>query len=82
VYRYLKPGTYQNSLVAGHANIHPVSVVPEPDTTTKGQCDPIYLSISLSIYLSIYLYMALQPFVGCWPLFQFLDLYTQTIGLL
>jgi hypothetical protein len=27
-----------------------------------------------SIYLSIYLSMALQPFVGPWPLFQFLDL--------
>jgi hypothetical protein len=29
-----------------------------------------------SIYLSIYLSMALQPFVGCWPLF------TQSVGLL
>jgi hypothetical protein len=26
--------------------------------------------------------MALQPFVGPWPLFQFLDLFTQSVGLL
>jgi hypothetical protein len=32
--------------------------------------------IVLSIYLSIYLSMALQPFIGIWPLFQFLELYT------
>jgi hypothetical protein len=31
---------------------------------------------NLSIYLSIYLSVALQPFVGAWPLFQFLDFYT------
>jgi hypothetical protein len=30
----------------------------------------------------ISLSMALQPFVGPWPLFQFLDLFTQKIGLL
>jgi hypothetical protein len=35
---------------------------------------------SLSIY--IYLSMALQPFVGSWPLFQFLDLFAQSVGLL
>jgi hypothetical protein len=29
---------------------------------------------------SIYLSMALQPFVGPWPLFQFLDLFTQSVG--
>jgi hypothetical protein len=28
------------------------------------------------IYLSIYLSAALQPFVGPWPLFQFLNMYT------
>jgi hypothetical protein len=28
---------------------------------------------TISIYLSIYLSMALQPFVGSWPLFHFLD---------
>jgi hypothetical protein len=33
----------------------------------------IYLSIYLSIYPSIYLSMALQSFVGPWPLFQFLN---------
>jgi hypothetical protein len=27
-----------------------------------------------TIYLSIYLSLALQPFVGPWPIFQFLDL--------
>jgi hypothetical protein len=42
----------------------------------------IYLSIYLSICLSVCLSMALQPFVGPWPLFQFLNLFTQTIGLL
>jgi hypothetical protein len=26
--------------------------------------------------------MALQPFVGPWPLFHYLDLFTQSIGLL
>jgi hypothetical protein len=26
--------------------------------------------------------MALQPFVGLWPLFQILDLFTQSVGLL
>jgi hypothetical protein len=26
--------------------------------------------------------MALQPFVGPWPLFQFVELFTQTVGLL
>jgi hypothetical protein len=26
--------------------------------------------------------MALQPFVGPWPLFLFLDLFTQSLGLL
>jgi hypothetical protein len=31
-------------------------------------------SIYLSIYVGSYLSMALQPFVGPWPLFQFLDL--------
>jgi hypothetical protein len=36
----------------------------------------IYLSIYLSMYLSIDLPMALQPFVGPWPLFQFFILYT------
>jgi hypothetical protein len=42
----------------------------------------IYLSTYLSIYLSIYLSMALQPVVGPWPLFQFLHLFTQSVGLL
>jgi hypothetical protein len=46
----------------------------------------IYLSVCLSIYLSIYLSiclsMALQPFVGPWPLFLFLDLFMQSVGLL
>jgi hypothetical protein len=37
---------------------------------------PIYLPTYLPIYLSIYLPMALQPFVGPWPLIQFLNLYT------
>jgi hypothetical protein len=32
--------------------------------------------------LSIYLSMSLQPFVGPWTLFQFLDLFTQSVGLL
>jgi hypothetical protein len=45
---------------------------------------PIHLGESnhLSIYLSIYLSMALQLFVGPWPLLQFLDLFTQSVGFL
>jgi hypothetical protein len=31
---------------------------------------------------SIYVSLALQPFVGPWPLFKFLDLFTQSVGLL
>jgi hypothetical protein len=38
-----------------------------------------YLSIHLSIYLSIYLWLY---FVGPRPLFQFLDLFIQSVGLL
>jgi hypothetical protein len=38
-----------------------------------------YLSISI-IYLSIYLSMALEPFVGPRPLFQFLNIFTQSVG--
>jgi hypothetical protein len=41
----------------------------------------IHLSIYLSIYL-IYLSVALQSFVGPWPLFQFLYPLTQSVGLL
>jgi hypothetical protein len=37
--------------------------------------------ISLKLII-IYLSRALQPFVGPWPLFQFLDLFTQSVGLL
>jgi hypothetical protein len=44
----------------------------QPDTSFK------FCKLPQSIYLS----MALQPFVGPWPLFQFLDLFTQTAGLL
>jgi hypothetical protein len=36
----------------------------------------VCLSICLSIYLPTYLSMVLQPFVGPWPLFQFLNSYT------
>jgi hypothetical protein len=39
-------------------------------------------SFQFVVYLSIYLSMALQPFVGPWPLFQFLDLFTQSVRLL
>jgi hypothetical protein len=35
-----------------------------------------------TIYLSIYLSMALQPFIGASPIFQFLDLFTESVGLL
>jgi hypothetical protein len=35
-----------------------------------------YVSIYLSIHLSIYLPMVVQPFIGPWPLFQFIDFYT------
>jgi hypothetical protein len=36
----------------------------------------------ISIYLHIFVFMVLQPFVGPWPLFQFLNLLTQSVGLL
>jgi antibiotic biosynthesis monooxygenase (ABM) superfamily enzyme len=36
----------------------------------------------LSLYISIYLTMAMQPFVGTWPLFEFLDLFTHSVRLL
>jgi hypothetical protein len=44
---------------------------------TTDYCTPD-IFIGRTIYLSIYLSMALlvEPFVGPWPLFQFLDLYT------
>jgi hypothetical protein len=41
----------------------------------------ILLSIYLSVCLSVYLSMTLQPFVGPWPLFQSIDLFTQSVGL-
>jgi hypothetical protein len=36
------------------------------------------LSIYLSVYIYVYIYMstAVQPFVGFWPLFSFLNFYT------
>jgi hypothetical protein len=39
------------------------------------------LESQMNISISIYLSMVLQPFVGPWPLFQFLDL-LQFVGLL
>jgi hypothetical protein len=33
----------------------------------------LFNHVTVSIYLSIYLSMALQPFVGPWQIFQFLD---------
>jgi hypothetical protein len=39
-------------------------------------------NLRFSPYLSIYLSVALQPFVGPGPLFQFLYLFTQPVGLL
>jgi hypothetical protein len=52
----------------------------EKETRARFIINTIYafhiLSIYLSVYLSIYLRisMALQPFVGPWRLFQFIDL--------
>jgi hypothetical protein len=48
-------------------------------------CLSLYLSIYLSTYLSIYIYIYLwlyRLFVEPWPLFQFLNLFTQTVCLL
>jgi hypothetical protein len=47
----------------------------------SGRYISIYLTICLSVYRSIYLSMALQSFVGHWPLLQFLDP-IQSVGLL
>jgi hypothetical protein len=38
-------------------------------------------SVTPPVCLSVCLSMALQPFVGPWPSFQFLDLLTQSVGL-
>jgi hypothetical protein len=47
----------------------------------KGQ--PLsFCSIPQILVSCLYLSMALQPFVGPWPLFHFLDLFTQPVGLL
>jgi hypothetical protein len=35
-----------------------------------------------AVILSLYLSMAPQPFVGPWSFFQFLDFFTQLVGLL
>jgi hypothetical protein len=46
-------------------------------------CNPLVVhrrTTYLPTYLSIYLSMSLQPFVGPWPLFEFLDLFTQSVG--
>jgi hypothetical protein len=44
---------------------------------------PVHPSIHLCLYvwLSVFLSMALQPFVGPCPFFQFLYLFTQSVGL-
>jgi hypothetical protein len=48
-----------------------------------GSC---FLSVCLSLYIYIYLSICvsiyLKPFVGPWPLFSFLILYTQSVGTL
>jgi hypothetical protein len=46
------------------------------------RCVTIVFSRILSIYVSIYLFMDLQPFVEPWPLLQFLNLFTQSVGIL
>jgi hypothetical protein len=43
---------------------------------------PLYIREYMSYITEFCLSMALQPFVGPWPLFQFLDLFTQSVGLL
>jgi hypothetical protein len=48
----------------------PAELEPHPNIRTSK-----HPNVNLS-NLYIYLSMALQPFVGPWPLFQFLDLYT------
>jgi hypothetical protein len=37
---------------------------------------------SVDFQLTIYLSLVLQPFIGPWPLFQFLELFVQSVGLL
>jgi hypothetical protein len=43
---------------------------------------PVCLSVCMSAGLSIYLSMALHPFLVPWPIFQFLDLFRQSVELL
>jgi hypothetical protein len=45
-------------------------------------CLSIYLSIHSATYLPTYLFMALESFVGPWPFFQVLNLFTHSVGLL
>jgi hypothetical protein len=45
-------------------------------------CGYMHWHTTRSVQVIIYLSTALQPFVGSWPCFQFLDLFTQSVGLL
>jgi hypothetical protein len=56
--------------------------------TVLGTCNICMLDVVLALFLSACRYsfihssVALQPFVGPWPLLQFCNLFTQTVGLL
>jgi hypothetical protein len=43
---------------------------------------PLRNDLSVCLSVCVCLSVALQPFVGPWPPFQFLDLFTQSVGLL
>jgi hypothetical protein len=79
LYRLRYPGSY-------HVNSE-LNTLPSKNRVASvcGECVSTYTEVthfSKTIYLSIYLSMALQPSVGPWPLFQFLQLLTQSVGLL
>jgi hypothetical protein len=64
-------------MVVIHCNCKEAPINPIIRSTTHYYLHVYPLHVTISIYLS----MALQPFVGPWQLFQYLDLFTQSEGL-
>jgi hypothetical protein len=80
----LSPGVKRTGCEADHS---PPTSAERKNTWTYTSTPPyafmVYCLISYAQgQLYLYLSMALQPFVGPWPLFQFLNLFTQSVGLL
>jgi hypothetical protein len=75
---YLHMEASQHSLLAACFTLHSINatlaIVPQRGAG-------LWITSNVNICPS-YLSMALHPFAGPWPLFQFLDLFTQSVGLL